>query len=72
MDDRITIGDFALAAQVAATKYPGAKVVSVGTGSKGDLWYYGLFLKVDGQEVRFEIPAYREKEAERNDTRFCI
>ena len=68
MDDRITIGDFALMAQEAAAKYPGAKVASVGTGRKGDLWYYGLFLVTGGQEVRIEIPAYREKEVKRNDT----
>lgn len=64
MDDRITIGDFALMAQEAAVKYPGARVVSVGTGRKGDLWYYGLFLKADGQEIRVEIPAYRAREVD--------
>ena len=64
MDDRITVGDFALMAQEAAAKYPGARVASVGVGRKGDYWYYGLFLVADGQEIRFEIPAYKAKEVE--------
>ena len=68
MDDRITIGDFALMVQEAATKYPGARVASVGTGRSGDHWYYGLFLVTGGQEVRVEIPAYKGKEIVRNDT----
>lgn len=68
MDERITIGDFALKVQEAAAKFPGARVASVGTGRKGDLWYYGLLLVADGQEVRIEIPAYRGEGSARDDT----
>lgn len=68
MDYRITIGDFALAVEEAAMKYPGAKVASVGTGSKGGIWHYGLFLMAENGEVRVEIPAYKTEGGKENDT----
>lgn len=68
MDCRITIGDFALAAEEAVMKYPGAKVVSVGTGSKGGIWYYGLFLATENGEVRLEIPTHKTEGGKENDT----
>lgn len=60
MNKRINISDFALMVQEAAAKYPEAEVLSVGSGVSGCYWYYGLLLAIDGQEIRFKIPAHKE------------
>lgn len=60
MDERISIGDFALAVHEAAVKNPGAVVTSVGTGKKDGYWYHAILLREDRREIRVEIPAYKE------------
>ena len=52
----VSIERFAKEAAKAATAVPGAEVVSIGMGCKNGKWYFGLFLKKDGAEIRYMIP----------------
>ena len=57
----VSIEHFAREAVKAAAAVPGAEVVSVGVGCKNGNWYFGLFLKKDGAEIRYVIPELEEK-----------
>lgn len=52
----VSIERFAQEAAKAAATVPGAEVVSAGMGLKNGQWYFGLFLKKDGAEIRYVIP----------------
>lgn len=58
--NKISLSEFAQLVELAEKKYPNAKLVSVGHGSSCHTWYYALFLEVDGKEIRYEIPMYKE------------
>ena len=57
----VSVEYFAQEVAKAAVAFPGAEVVSVGMGSKDGRWYFGLFLKKDGEEIRYMIPELEEK-----------
>jgi len=61
MINKIDLSEFAHYVYLAEKQYPNAKVTSVGYGCAEHEWYYALFLDVDGCEVRYEIPMYKEE-----------
>lgn len=58
--NRVSLSEFVQFVEFAEKKYPNAKLISVGHGYSGDEWYYSLLLDVDGKEIRYEIPMYKE------------
>lgn len=59
--NRISLSEFVQCVEFAEKKYPNAKLMSVGHGCSDNSWYYALFLDVDGKEIRYEIPMYKEE-----------
>ena len=61
MDERISLSEFTRFVEFAEKEYPNAKVMSIGISRRGDGWYHVLYLKVDGEEIRYAIPCYIEE-----------
>lgn len=61
MDERISLSEFTRFVESAEKEYPNAKVMSIGIGRRGDGWYHVLYLKVDGEEIHYVIPCYKEE-----------
>lgn len=59
MTERISISEFKRIIDIANTNYPNATIMSIGHGNCDGYWYYALFLMVDGEEIRYEIPMYK-------------
>ncbi len=62
MEERIDINEFIGHIKRAKMKYPNAKVMSVGTGSREYGWCFVIFLKYNGEEIGIDIPIYKKSE----------
>lgn len=61
MDERISLVEFKKFIEQAQYQFPTAKVMSVGTGIENGHWYYAVFLKYEGKEIKFKIPCYENE-----------
>ena len=61
MDERISLSEFTRFVEFAEKEYPNAKVMSIGSERRSDGWYHVLYLKVDGEEIYYDIPCYIEE-----------
>lgn len=61
MNDRISLSEFTQLVEFAEKKYPNAKVASVGTGMTDGEVHFTIWLNVDGKEIGYEIPMYKEE-----------
>lgn len=61
MKKRISISEFTQLIEFAETKYPNAKVMSIGTGLKDGTWHFTIWLEYNRKEVMYEIPMYTNR-----------
>ncbi len=52
------MNDFVEHIEAMKAKYPNARVMGVGTGSRNHVWFYVIHLRCNGEEIPYEIPMY--------------
>lgn len=56
--DGLSINDFVEHIETMKEKYPNARVMGVGTGSRNHVWFYVIHLRYNGEEIAYELPMY--------------